>query len=319
MNFAAALQASDPALLPSRRDEDWRWTDLRGLLRQLPPAAPTRLERIIVSPGERRTIELSFAGAAGEARMARIDIEIGAGGELDLIERYAGEGDSLASVEIGARVAARARLRRLAIGNDDPEAVSVSMATIALAPAARLQQTTITSGARRQRLETRVAHAGGGAAARMDGLYLLRGRRHADITTAIEHAEPHGESEQLVKGAVADQARGVFQGRITVARGADGTAARMTHRGLILGDRAEIDAKPELEIFADDVACGHGNAIGQLDADALFYARQRGLDEAAARALLTEAFLREVIDGIASEVHQDIARAWLAERLGALS
>ncbi len=318
MSFAAALQAGDPALLPSRRDESWRWTDLRGLLRRLPPAAPTRLERIIVPAGERRSVELSFAGASGEAQLARVDIEIAAGGELDLIERYAGEADGLASIEIGARVGEGAILRRLAIADDGPGVVSVSTAAIALAPAARLEQTTLAAGARRQRLETRVAHAGGGAAARLDGLYLLTGQSHADLTTVVEHAGGGGESEQLIKGAAAGQARGVFQGRITVARGADGTAARMTHRGLVLSPRAEIDAKPELEIFADDVACSHGNAIGQLDEAALFYARQRGLAEAAARALLTEAFLGEVIDRIGAEAHRDLARAWLAERLEAL-
>jgi Fe-S cluster assembly protein SufD len=125
----------------------------------------------------------------------------------------------------------------------------------------------------------------------------------------------HGVTEQLTKGVVRDQARGVFQGRIVVAEGADHTDARMGHHALILSDRAEVDAKPELEIYADDVSCAHGNTVGALDEDALFYARQRGIPEDEAKALLTEAFIGEVIDRIEHEGARDIVRAWAAERL----
>ena len=100
-----------------------------------------------------------------------------------------------------------------------------------------------------------------------------------------------------------------------VAEGADRTDAKMGHHALILSDRAEVDAKPELEIYADDVACAHGNTVGALDEDALFYARQRGMPEAEARALLTEAFIGEVTDRIWFEGARDVVRAWAAERL----
>ena len=113
-----------------------------------------------------------------------------------------------------------------------------------------------------------------------------------------------------------DQARGVFQGRIVVEQGADGADARMGHHALILSDRAEVDAKPELEIYADDVACAHGNTVGALDEEALFYALSRGIPEGEARALLIGAFLAEVIDRIAHEPARELARTWLAERLG---
>ncbi|HKT54452.1 MAG TPA: SufD family Fe-S cluster assembly protein, partial [Caulobacteraceae bacterium] len=101
-----------------------------------------------------------------------------------------------------------------------------------------------------------------------------------------------------------------------VARGADRTDARMGHHGLILSDRAEIDAKPELEIYADDVACSHGNSIGALDEAALFYAASRGIPEPEARALLIEAFVAEVVDRIGHDDARDVARAWVAQRLG---
>ena len=121
----------------------------------------------------------------------------------------------------------------------------------------------------------------------------------------------------IARGQVRDRARGVFQGKIVVAEGADGTDARMGHHALLLSDRGEVDAKPELEIWADDVQCAHGNTVGSLDENALFYARSRGMTEAQARALLTEAFLGQAVDGIVHEAAQERARAWIAERLAA--
>jgi Fe-S cluster assembly protein SufD len=176
----------------------------------------------------------------------------------------------------------------------------------------------LTGGAKRQRFETRVSHPGGGAKARLDGVYLLDGPRHADLTSAVIHEGEGGSTDQLTKGAVHGAARAVFQGRIVVARGADQTDARMGHHGLILSERAEIDAKPELEIYADDVACTHGNTVGALDEQALFYARSRGIPEAQARAMLTEAFVGEVVDRIEHAGAREVARAWVSTRLRAM-
>ena len=201
------------------------------------------------------------------------------------------------------------------LAQDDAEAVSVSQAEVTLAPTAVFNQTVVASGARRQRIETRVLHPGGHAKLRLDGVYLLANKAHADQTTVVTHAGTDGVTAQLTKGVVRDQARGVFQGRIVVEEGADRTDARMGHHALILSDRAEVDAKPELEIYADDVACAHGNTVGALDEDALFYARQRGMPQAEAYALLTEAFIGEVVDRIGHEGAREVVRAWAAERL----
>lgn len=149
---------------------------------------------------------------------------------------------------------------------------------VTLAPGAQFAQTVLTSGARRQRIETRVRHPGAHAEVRLDSAYLLDGQRHADLTSVVTHGGLDGVTRQLTKGMVTDQARGVFQGRIVVEKGADQTDARMGHHALILSDKAEIDAKPELlMIFADDVSCAHGNTIGALDDEVLFYAKQRGI------------------------------------------
>ena len=139
--------------------------------------------------------------------------------------------------------------------------------------------------------------------------------RHADLTSIVRHGGLNGLTSQLTKGVVRDTARGVFQGKIVVERGADGTDARMGHHALILGERAEANAKPELEIYADDVQCAHGNTVGNLDESALFYMEQRGIPADEARALLTQAFLIEVVDRIAHEGAREGVRSWLTARL----
>jgi Fe-S cluster assembly protein SufD len=317
MSPAHAIETGDLTALPSRRDEDWRWTDLRGLLRTLPPAAPVRLERIVVPAGETRAVVLRIDAAADSAQVTRVSIEIGDGGHLALTEAYEGEGVS--DTELTVAVGVNSRLERFVMTHNSENAVCVSRAEVTLAPTAVLRQTVLTSGAKRQRLETRVTHPGAGAAVQLDGLYLLGHKRHADITTVVTHAGVGGTTDQLIKGVVRDQARGVFQGRIVVSPGADQTEARMGHHALVLSDRAEVDGKPELEIYADDVVCAHGNTVGALDEDALFYARQRGIPDLEARAMLTEAFVGAVVDRIEDDAAREAARAWVAGQLGRAS
>jgi len=319
MSLARAIETGDVAELPSRRDEDWRWTDLRGLIRVLPAASPTVEKRLVVEPGEIREIKLNFSRPDASARVSRLAIEIGEGAQVLLLERYEGEGDYLSEADIQITLGRGARLDRIVTAADSADAVSVSKAEIVLGPGARLAQITVTTGAKRQRLETRVSHPGLGASARLDGIYLLDAKRHADLTSVVTHLGVDGTTEQLTKGVVRDQARAVFQGRIVVSPGADKTDARMGHHALVLSDRAEVDAKPELEIYADDVACAHGNTVGALDEEALFYARQRGIPEGEAKAMLTEAFVGEVVERVEDEGARESVRAWVAEHLGAQS
>ena len=338
MSLASAIQARDAAQLPGRRDEDWRWTDLRGLIRQVPePSAPLSLED--VEPGPFAGLaarSLTLANGRGDealviaadqvaaldvvsvgdgAHAAAIRIAVGPGVTATLLESYRGQGSYLAQTSLAVTLGEGARLERVVLADEDAEGVAVVQAEVELAAGAQFVQTILTRGARRQRLETRVRHPGGHASLRLDGVYLLAGKRHADLTTAVRHEGLDGATDQLAKGVVRDQARGVFQGRIVVAEGADKTEAKMGHHALILSDQAEVDAKPELEIYADDVACAHGNTVGALDEDALFYMRQRGIPEPDARALLTEAFVGEVIYRIGHAGAREAARAWAAEQL----
>jgi len=162
-----------------------------------------------------------------------------------------------------------------------------------------------------------VSVEGARAEVTLNGVYLAGAGRHADLTSVIEHKAPGGVTRQLIKGVARKGGRGVFQGKIVVERGAQKTDARQHHRGILLEDGAEIFAKPELMIHADDVQCAHGNTAGGLDESALFYMRSRGIPEIEARALLIEAFLVEAIpEGLPDELNVELTgliRGWLAE------
>ncbi|HEX5380311.1 MAG TPA: Fe-S cluster assembly protein SufD [Phenylobacterium sp.] len=342
MSLTTALETGDVTKLPGKRDEDWRWTDLRGLLRVLPPpsaafegeapAGPfaaladlpihvvNASSPVVIRAAQAKpfVVALHFAALGGGSHTATARIEVAEGAHLVLLESYEGDDSGyVANHELQIAVGRGGRLERIVLAADDAEGVDVSTARVTLGANARFDQTVLTDGARRQRFETQVAHPGAGAAVRLDGAYLLAGKRHADLTTVVDHMGVDGVTSQLTKGVVRDQSRAVFQGRIVVEEGSDRTDARMGHHALILSDRAEVDAKPELLIHADDVQCAHGNTVGALDEHAMFYMRQRGIPEPEARALLIEAFVGEVIDRIGHEPAREVARAWAAEHLKA--
>lgn len=344
MSLARAISTGDVAQLPSRRDEGWRWTDLRGLIREVPATSPAATpsgagpfdllstDRLIivngqgggairVGAGETRTAVVRFVSRADHtAHHADLTVEVADGGSLVLLESYEGDGEGyIADAAITVSLGQGARLERIVLASDTDQAVSVSQCVAKIAPGASFAQTVLTDGAKRQRLETQVSHPGGGARARLDGVYLIGDRRHADLTSAVIHEGKDGVTSELVKGAVAGAGRAVFQGQIVVSPGADQTDARMGHHALILSDRGEVDAKPELLIYADDVSCAHGNTVGALDGEAIFYARQRGIPLADAKAMLTLAFVGEVIDRIEHEGARDICRDWVATRLEGLA
>jgi Fe-S cluster assembly protein SufD len=329
--------------LPTRRDEAFRWSDLARALRAVPPPSAPALapgwpgpfegladrELVFVNGYETgpelalvvdETVALRFiSDTVDTAHLSRLKVQVPEGRRAVLLESYEGRGEGyFANTVIEFEVGDGASLERIVVLDEPDGGVSASTAEVALGAGSRFGQTVITDGAKLQRHETHLAHPGHGAVARLDGIYLLQGARHADITTVVTHDGVGGETSQLAKGVVTDTARGVFQGRIVVAHGADKTDARMRHDALLLSDRAEVDAKPELEIYADDVACVHGNTVGALDEEALFYARSRGLPRPLALALLTEAFAAEVVDRIEHEGAREAARAWVERRLSEL-
>jgi len=334
------IDLRDPSSFPSRRAEAWKYSDLRKYLREAPkpseavqiggegPFAALGGEALafangravgadaFVASGE-QTLRLRFVSdAVNTGHTASVRIAARPGARLLILESHEGAGSAyVAHNRVDLDVAEGAEVTRIVLAEEPVDSIAVTNAEVRVAPGGRYRQTIATTGAKLQRLETQLAHAGAGADVRMDGLYLLDGARHADLTSVVDHLGPDGTTSQLAKGVVRDTARGVFQGKIVVERGADGTDARMGHHALILGERAEVDAKPELVIYADDVQCAHGNTVGNLDQAALFYLQQRGIPLDEARALLTEAFLVEVIDRIEHDGAREVVRAWLTARL----
>jgi Fe-S cluster assembly protein SufD len=138
------------------------------------------------------------------------------------------------------------------------------------------------------------------------GAYLVGGRAHVDNHTYIAHLAPNSQSRQLYKGIVQDQGRAVFDGRVFIERGADGTNASQLNRNLLLSDLAEVDAKPNLEIYADDVKATHGATIGRLSDEEMFYLQSRGIDKAQAKKILCQGFIEDVVYKIKSEVIREL-------------
>ena len=149
----------------------------------------------------------------------------------------------------------------------------------------------------------------------LNGLFLGSGKQHLDNLTRINHIESHGISREFYKGILNDQAKGVFQGRIVVAENAQKIDSQMNNRNLLLSNEAEIDTKPQLEIYADDVKCAHGVTVGQLDEKSIFYLQSRGIDEETAKHILTFAFANEMVEKIENEALKTVLQATLLQRL----
>ncbi len=201
-----------------------------------------------------------------------------------------------------------ARLEHVRLQAEGPNALHVTSLGARLERDSEYRALYAALGARLSRLDVNVKLAAPGAQATLHNVAVLNAGI-ADVTTVMDHATPGGTSRQLFKSVVGGRGRAVNQGRVVVREGAVKSDSHQLFKALLLSSRAEADAKPELEIFADDVVCGHGTAIGSLDEDALFYLRSRGLPEREAKGLLLRAFLEDAIEGLADEaVHNALWR-----------
>ena len=195
-------------------------------------------------------------------------------------------------------LADNARVNHIRVQRESMQAFHIANCAVSLAHASRYQSVSVTLGARISRYDLNVLQAAEGAECAIDGLALITDRQLADSHTCIDHAKPHGVSRQLHKCIVGGAAHAVFNGKITVRPGAQRTDSSQSSRNLLLSDKARVDTKPQLEIFADDVKCAHGATVGQLEAEEVFYLKSGGLSDATARNLLTYAFGAEVMDRI---------------------
>jgi Fe-S cluster assembly protein SufD len=319
-------------VLPHRRIEDWKYSDLRNEvdaaavssaptaawsvasastnldIADLPEAAP-RGEHGAMAP---LAVSLAKAGPfvrvpKGEAASLHLHLTEGGHGRAvivledgaSLVLQETMLADDFANIAVEFLIGEGASLThvRNAPGNG---AVQIVDYAVRVAEGGVYRAHFADFGGKLSRTELHIALEGEGAQAHLSGVAVLQ-EGHADITTHVTHAVPNTQSTQLFKYVAGGHSRAVYQGKVTVAKGANGSDSRQTAKGLLLGDRAEIDLKPELEILADDVKCAHGAAIGDLDAESLFYLASRGIPESEARALLMRAFLGDAIDMIADE------------------
>jgi Fe-S cluster assembly protein SufD len=239
----------------------------------------------------------------------RHSIHLAEGARLTVLEVSAGQGTYLLNTVFEIHVEPGAKLTHIRLQDEATTAFLVSTTYADVAAGGTYDSFTLNLGARLSRTEVRTQLSGLGATAHLNAAQILNGSQHADFTTVIGHAAPGCTSRQTVKNVLAGRSRGVFQGKIEVARHAQKTDGYQMNQALLLSPDAEIDCKPELEIFADDVKCSHGATVGELDAEQLFYLRSRGIQAAEARSILVRAFLAEALDAVADAAIRGLLEA----------
>lgn len=232
-------------------------------------------------------------------------VEVAKKSSVNIVEYYYYDGDIkssyLTNVVNEMFVSENAKLKHYKIQDEAYKAGHLSLTSVSVDAGGHYKSFCLQKGADLSRNETKVFLTAENASTEVDAAYIMNGWATLDTTTDIEHLKPHTYSSQLVKGVVGGQAKGVFQGKIHIAPDAVKTEGYQLHKAMLLTNDAEIDVKPELEIFADDVKCSHGSACGQLDAEQLFYMRSRGIKEDDAKQLLIEAYLNDVIAKVDDE------------------
>ncbi len=264
------------------------------------------------------TLLLASVGIGGSpdrpvAFHPRHALNLGDSARLTLIEVAIGEGAYLHNPVFEITVGAAATLTHLRLQDESRAAFHISTLYADVAQRGSYDSFALTLGARLARLEVHARLAGRGATAHLNAVQLLGGTQHGDFTTVVTHDAPSCISRQTVKNVLTGRARGVFQGKIEVARDAQKTDGYQMNQALLLSTEAEVDSKPQLEIYADDVKCSHGATVGELDAEQLFYLHSRGIAEADARAMLVRAFLADALDPIAHEAGRVVLESAVAQ------
>jgi Fe-S cluster assembly protein SufD len=252
-----------------------------------------------------RPIHLTFVTTAAtpSATFTRSRLEVGSGAHVTMIETHEGpdQSDYQANTALQIVVGDEARLDHVKVTGEGNAALHVATLLANVGARASYREFGFTSGGAVVRNQLFVELAGEGTVAEVHQASLLAGRQHADTTLTVDHAAAGSQSREVFKAVVDDETRAVFQGKITVQPGAQQTDAKMMARALLLSDEAVANCKPELEIFADDVQCGHGTTTGALDDQLKFYLMARGIPAKEAEVLLIQAFVGEVIDAIARD------------------
>lgn len=247
-------------------------------------------------------IEIQSVQNCGQVN-TRFPVRFGAGAKATVIERHLATGEDAALVTsvTDMRLADNAEVTWIIFQSEGEADTHLAQFKAELGANAKLRLYVINGGGKLVRQEIHIAVAGEGSDLTLRGINLLGGESHTDVTFTVGHDVPHTTSTEVIRNVVFDRARGVFQGQIRVAQDAQKTDAKMSCNTLLLSDDAEFSAKPELEIFADDVQCGHGATVIDIDHTQLFYLMARGVPENKARAMLVNAFVAEIVEELDDE------------------
>jgi Fe-S cluster assembly protein SufD len=316
--------ALDIKNLPTPKVEEWKYTNLsRALGEKLLVAEPHPPEERVIhktrgqNGGE--TVDILWKAVDGAHLNPRLKIILEEGAELTLLEQHIGQGAYWKNMATEIVIGPNARLNHIRIQEDSNQAVQTNMVHITMEQGSHLNSFSLNLGGKLTRHDIHAVLNGPNIECSLNGISLLQGKQHGDTTILMEHAAPHCRSNQFYRTILADESRGVFQGKVHVHKIAQKTDGYQLSNTLLLSPKAEMDTKPELEIYADDVKCSHGATTGQLDEEPLFYLRSRGLTEKEARLLLIQAFVDEVADKIADDKVQnsikEMVSQWLMRRL----
>lgn len=256
-------------------------------------------------------LEINVTGHDQGFYSPRMIIRLGEAASLTIIERRSGSGhywnNQLTQIIVGKG----AHLRHILIQDDSKDAVYTQNTHVEIERDGSYEAFAFTAGGKMSRNQAQFDLNGENAHCRLYGVNLLKGAQHGDTTFEVLHKAPHGQSEQFYRSVLDDRARAVFQGKVMVEKGAHHTDAQQLSNALLLSEGAEMDTKPELEIYDDDVQCAHGATTGQLNDEALFYMRTRGISEKEARDVLIKAFVDELVD----KFGDDAVKSLLQEKI----
>jgi Fe-S cluster assembly protein SufD len=271
-----------------------------------------------------KPILLIFARASAEGRLVttRNILTVGVDASVCVVEAHVvlkgagvGQDNALGDISVGEG----AQLTHVKVALSGAGTHHLSTAIVRLNAGGNYRSFQFTADTAFARNSTFLTYVGEDAKADLSGVFLARGTEHIDSTLVVDHAVPSCESRELFKGVLDGRGRAVVQGKVIVRPDAQKTDGKQMAQALMLSEDAEFDSKPELEIYADDVVCGHGSTSAEIDCELLFYMRSRGLDVETARALLIESFIGEAIDKIEDEAVREAVMALAKERLASWS
>ncbi|WP_198650458.1 Fe-S cluster assembly protein SufD [Saccharospirillum mangrovi] len=265
---------------------------------------PLHLNQVISSAAAERMIPV------------RVLCDLGERAEATLVETFTNEatGAVFTNPVTELQLAGNARLRHYHLLLEEGDVRHLGSVHASLGGYASLDSFHMALGGTLKRKDIVVEHNGSGAELTLNGVYLPRGQEHIDYHTTLEHCVPHCTSQEVFRGIIADKAKAVFNGRIHIHKDAQKTLAELSNKNLLTSHQAEVDTKPELEIYADDVKCAHGATVAQRDDSALFYFLARGISKAEAEVMLNFAFINELLDGLADDAVRDLLQPLLRAR-----